>query len=99
MPKRLNADELKRILLERNRIGEEYTVIDGRIHDPGKFGLQMAYSVYFYQMANEGFADWDEGARCGFKVSVEERNAFAPYLKGRRTVWFHETEQGFWEEE
>lgn len=90
----INQAEVAIIKSKRQRLEAEYDVRDGVIFSPGKFEQTGIYLPYFWESFLDGMADWDNGSRLGFRITPEERVVF-PELKGRRTIWLRETDQGF----
>ena len=73
----------------------DYSVIDGRIANPGKFEGEPRWVPYFYAL--EGDTQFDGGACVvyrAFQVTPEERRQF-PELKKIFAVVLAETDDGF----
>ena len=91
-------------LTERQKIEQQYLMVDGRIFSPGKFEGEPVFAPYFWDIALSGFADSDNGSVYGFRFnfSSEQDKAILkdfPELKkwlGRkRSLKLIEDSQGF----
>ena len=80
--------------MNRKDIEADYTIVGGRIQNPGKFEMEMLYVPYFWEAYLNGCADRDNGTVLGFDVTAEDKIEF-PELKRRRTVRLMQRDDGF----
>jgi len=78
----------------RSDVERNYSVIDGRITNPGQFEGERIYVPHFWDAYLRGFTDRDDGCILGFDVSENDRAEF-PELKNRRTVKLYQRDDGF----
>jgi len=73
-----------------------YRVEAGIIRSPGKFEGSPSTSPRFWNLANEGGADWDAGQRIGFKIGPADTTDW-PQLACHLDHWLYleELENGF----
>lgn len=89
------ATEQERVIARRDRLRFEWCANNKDIIQAlGKFENEKIHVVYYWEMGLGGNADREDGKRWGFDISKEERVAF-PWLKGRRSLWLYESDDGF----
>lgn len=73
----------------------DYSVVNGRIANPGKFEGEPAWVPFFYALEDDDeFTDGAAVAYRAFQVNAEDRQRF-PELKGVFAVVLAETDDGF----
>jgi hypothetical protein len=83
-----------------NRTDDAYTIVDGKITNPGKFEGEPSYAAYFYNELMDGSYDDSESFDDGgdevfyFTVTDEEREQY-PALAHVVCIALWETETGF----
>ena len=73
----------------------DYSVVNGRIANPGKFQGEPRWVPYFYALADD--TQFDDGSCVvyrAFQINANERQRF-PELKGVFAVVLAETDDGF----
>ncbi len=86
--------------MTRKEIEQEYTVVDGRITDPGKFENKLIYAPYFSEWAQEGevLSYMEDGAGefvSLIEVTDDDRKEFPELDATTSHILVTETEQGF----
>jgi hypothetical protein len=80
--------------MNRDEILQQYTIVNGRIKNPGKFEGEPIYTPYFWDAWNDGLADVDEGDFAQFNLQSEDFQAF-PELQGCQVVHLTTDDAGF----
>jgi hypothetical protein len=76
----------------------QFTIIDNRIVDPGKFEQQQRFVPLFYELMLDGAGyvlDWPDGTSTSFVAIYEGDRSLYPELEGFAYVALEETAQGF----
>ena len=80
----------------------EYENDGSRITAAGKFEGEPVFAPYFWGLALDGCADFEDGRTSGFRFNFSNNQALAdewptlkPWLGRSRTLRLHEDEQGF----
>jgi hypothetical protein len=81
--------------MTRQDILNEYKVnAQGIIESPGKFEGEMLYVPFYWNVAMNGFANFDNGKVFGFVIEPEDKVMF-PELGETTKLYLEESDQGF----